>query len=60
LRVHEHCHEHAVLLATFTPVGATAFLRPSLEEFSGTATDLAGVLGLIQRRIENPHALISI
>jgi AraC-like DNA-binding protein len=44
LRVHEHCHEHAVLLATFTPVGATAFLRPSLEEFSGTTTDLAGVL----------------
>jgi hypothetical protein len=29
LRVHEHCHEHAVLLATFTAVGATAFLRPS-------------------------------
>jgi AraC-like DNA-binding protein len=45
LRTHEHCHEHAVLLVTFTPVGATAFLRPSLEEFSGTTTDLAGVLG---------------
>ncbi len=45
LSAHEHCHEHAVLLATFTPVGATAFLRPSLEEFSGTTTDLAGVLG---------------
>jgi AraC-like DNA-binding protein len=45
LRAHEHCHEHAVLLATFTPVGAAAFLRPSLEEFSGTTTDLAGVLG---------------
>jgi AraC-like DNA-binding protein len=45
LRVHEHCREHAVLLATFTPVGAAAFLRPSLEEFSGTTTDLAGVLG---------------
>jgi AraC-like DNA-binding protein len=26
-------------------VGAAAFLRPSLEEFSGTTTDLAGVLG---------------
>jgi len=35
LRVHEHCDEHAVLLTTFTPVGAAAFLRPSLEEFSG-------------------------
>jgi AraC-like DNA-binding protein len=45
LRAHEHCREHAVLLATFTPVGAAAFLRPSLEEFSGTTTDLAGVLG---------------
>jgi AraC-like DNA-binding protein len=45
LRAHEHCHEHAVLLATFTPVGATAFLRPPLEEFSETTTDLAGILG---------------
>jgi hypothetical protein len=34
LRAHEHCHGHVVLLATFTPVGATAFLRPSLEEFA--------------------------
>lgn len=45
LRAHEHCDGHAVLLATFTPVGATAFLRPSLEEFTGTTTDLAGILG---------------
>jgi AraC-like DNA-binding protein len=45
LRSHEHCHEHAVLLATFTPVGAAAFLRTSLEEFSGATTDLAGILG---------------
>jgi AraC-like DNA-binding protein len=45
LRTHEHCDGHAVLLATFTPVGATAFLRPPLEEFSGTTTDLAGILG---------------
>jgi methylphosphotriester-DNA--protein-cysteine methyltransferase len=44
LRAHEHCDGHAVLLATFTPVGATAFLRPPLEEFSGTTTDLAGIL----------------
>ena len=45
LRAHEHWHEHAVLLATFTPMGAAAFLRPSLEEFVGTTTDLAGLLG---------------
>jgi AraC-like DNA-binding protein len=45
LRAHEHCHGHAVLLTTFTPVGASAFLRPSLEEFAGTTTDLAGILG---------------
>jgi AraC-like DNA-binding protein len=44
LRGHEHWHEHAVLLATFAPVGAAAFLRPSLEEFVGTTTDLAGLL----------------
>jgi methylphosphotriester-DNA--protein-cysteine methyltransferase len=44
LRAHEHCCEHAVLLATFTPVGATAFLRSSMEEFSGITTDLAGIL----------------
>ena len=35
----------AVLLATFTPVGAAAFLRPSLEEFVGTTADLVGLLG---------------
>jgi hypothetical protein len=46
LRAHEHCREHAVLLATFTPAGATAFLHSSmLEEFSGITTDLAGILG---------------
>jgi AraC-like DNA-binding protein len=45
LRAHEHCREHAVLLATFTPAGATGFLRSSMEEFSGITTDLAGLLG---------------
>lgn len=44
LRSHEHYHGHGVLLATFTPVGAAAFLRPSLEEFVGRETDLAGML----------------
>jgi hypothetical protein len=45
LRTHEHCDGHAVLLATFTPAGAAAFLRPSLEELAGTTTDLADILG---------------
>jgi methylphosphotriester-DNA--protein-cysteine methyltransferase len=45
LRTHEHCHGHAVLLTTFTPAGATGFLRPTLEEFTGTTTDLTGLLG---------------
>ena len=44
LRAHEYCHGHAVLLATFTPAGASAFLRPPLEEFAGTTTDLSGIL----------------
>jgi AraC-like DNA-binding protein len=44
LRTHEHCHGHAVLLATFTPTGASAFLRPPLQEFVGTTTDLSGIL----------------
>jgi AraC-like DNA-binding protein len=45
LRAHEHCEGHAVLLATFTAVGAAAFLRPPLEEFAGSTINLAGVLG---------------
>jgi AraC-like DNA-binding protein len=45
LRAHEHRDGHAVLLATFTPVGASALLRPPLEEFAGTTTDLRNILG---------------
>ena len=45
LREHEHFDSHAVLLATFTPVGATALLRSPLDELSGTTADLAAVLG---------------
>lgn len=45
LRSHEHYQNHAVLLITFTPVGASAFLRQSLEEFAGTTTDMEGILG---------------
>ncbi len=44
-RAHEHRHHHAVLLATFTPVGAAALLRAPLEEFAGVTTDLASILG---------------
>lgn len=44
LRAHEHCEGHAVLLASFTPAGAGAFLRPPMEAFAGTTADLAGVL----------------
>lgn len=45
LRHHEHVEGHAVLLVSFTPVGAAAFLRTPLEAFSGTTTDLADILG---------------
>lgn len=45
LRAHRHDAGHSVLLASFSPVGAAAFLRPSLAEFAGTTTDLSGVLG---------------
>jgi AraC-like DNA-binding protein len=45
LRAHDHCEGHAVLLATFTPVGASALLGPSLDELFGRTVDLASVLG---------------
>ena len=45
LSAHDHYDEHAVLLATFTPAGASAFLGPSMDEFSGTTVDLGAVLG---------------
>ena len=45
LRAHEHSDGHAVLLATFTPVGGSAFLRPPLEEFRESTVDLTEVLG---------------
>ena len=48
LRAHEHHQGHAVLLASFTPAGASAFLRPPLEEFTGTTTDLTEILGRSQ------------
>jgi AraC-like DNA-binding protein len=44
LRVHEHLDKHAVLLVIFEATGASAFLSPPLEEFSGATVDLTGVL----------------
>jgi AraC-like DNA-binding protein len=44
LRGHEHGVGHAVLLAQFTPLGAAAFVRQSLDEFTGTTVDLTDVL----------------
>jgi len=44
IRAHEHRGGHAVLLVTFTPVGAAAWVRPPLEELSGTTRDLGTVL----------------
>lgn len=41
LRAHEHRFRHTVLLATFTPAGASAVLPSSLEAFAGITTDLA-------------------
>src|SRR4051794_15766301 len=45
LRTHEHLQHHSVVLVTFTSVGAAAFLRPPLEEFTQNTADLAGLLG---------------
>ncbi|HYZ74445.1 MAG TPA: hypothetical protein VE641_15315, partial [Chthoniobacterales bacterium] len=45
LRTHEHLDGHAVLLATFTPVGAYTFLRAPLEEFTGYTVSLTDLIG---------------
>ena len=45
LRTHEHLDGHAVLLATFTPVGAHTFLRAPLEEFTGHTVSLTELIG---------------
>lgn len=55
LRAHEHFPGHAVLLATFTPVGATAFLRPPLEELTGLTTDLADILNHHPEELDRLH-----
>lgn len=43
LRTHEHSDGNAVLLATFTAVGAAAFLAAPLEEFKDSTVDLRTV-----------------
>ena len=45
LRTHEHRQGHAVLLATFTAVGAHAFLRSPLDEVAGSTVSLADLIG---------------
>jgi AraC-like DNA-binding protein len=45
LRAHEHLDGHAVLLATFTPVGAYTFLRTPLEEFASHTVSLTELIG---------------
>lgn len=52
LRTHEHRHHHAVLLATFTPVGAYTFLRSPLDQVAGSTVGLEDLLqrpGELQR-----------
>jgi len=44
MRGHEHAAGHAVLLAMFTPLGAAAFLRQPIDEFSGGTADLTSIL----------------
>jgi AraC-like DNA-binding protein len=58
LTAHEHHPGHAVLLATFTPAGANAFLRPSLEEFTAINADLTGVLGC-RNELDQLHELLA-
>lgn len=45
LRRHEHRNHHAVLLATFTSVGAAAFSRVPLRDVSSGTTNLDNLIG---------------
>ena len=51
LRTHEHRHNHAVLLAIFTPVGAYSFLRSPLDDLAGSTVSLADL-------VERPDELV--
>jgi AraC-like DNA-binding protein len=43
LHAHKHSQHHAVLIATFTPAGASAILGPRMNELRGRTVDLAAV-----------------
>ena len=45
LRAHEHRDRHAVLLVTFTPVGAHTFLRSPPDEIAGSTVSLSVLTG---------------
>lgn len=45
VRTHTHSRDHAAVIAAFTPTGAAALLRQSLEEFGNATADLEAVLG---------------
>lgn len=44
LRRHQHSQDYAAVIASFTAIGATAFLPQSLAEFTNTSCDLKNVL----------------
>jgi len=45
VRTHVHSRDHAVVIAAFTPTGASALLRQPLEDFGNSTVDLEAVLG---------------
>ena len=45
VRTHTHSRDHAVVIAAFTPTGASALLRQPLEDFGNATVDLEAVLG---------------
>ena len=45
MRTHAHSQDHAVVIVTFTAIGAAALLHHPFYEFANSTTDLAAVLG---------------
>lgn len=45
VRTHAHSRDHAVVIVSFTALGAAAWLRQPLDEFTNATTDLDAVLG---------------
>lgn len=60
LQSHTHCDHHAVLIATFTPAGASAILGARMNEFRGRTVDLTEVadaprsVGRLLRQLADP------